>query len=56
LGIAIPHGYFLCFANDAVWLTDEIERRAKLADEIESKGNMWNERLVDDMEFGDFFS
>jgi hypothetical protein len=46
LDIAIPHGLFGCFstAEEATsWSTEEIERRAKLADKMESKGNMWNE-------------
>jgi carotenoid cleavage dioxygenase-like enzyme len=67
LGIAIPHGLFGCFAEEARWSADALERRAKLADKIESRGNMWNEvksdfsglgLRFDDMEeyFGDFFS
>jgi len=69
LGIAIPHGLFGCFttAKEASWSADEIERRSKLADKVESRGNMWNEvksdfsglgLRFDDMEeyFGDFFS
>ena len=69
LGIAIPHGLFGCFTADetATWDAESLERRAKLADKIESKGNRWNEvksdfsglgLRFDDMEeyFGDFFS
>ena len=69
LGIAIPHGLFGCFTTDeaATWDSDALERRAKLADKIESRGNMWNEvksdfsglgLRFDDMEeyFGDFFN
>lgn len=69
LGIAIPHGLFGCFTMDeaATWDPESLERRAKLADKIESRGNMWNEvksdfsglgLRLDDMEeyFGDFFS
>jgi all-trans-8'-apo-beta-carotenal 15,15'-oxygenase len=44
LGMAIPHGYFGCFTNaeEASWSDDAIERRAKLADKMESQGNQWN--------------
>jgi all-trans-8'-apo-beta-carotenal 15,15'-oxygenase len=69
LGIAVPHGLFGCFtrAQEARWSADSIERRAKLLDKMESRGNMWNEvksdfsglgLRFDDMEeyFGDFFS
>ena len=45
LGIRIPHGLFGCFtsAEEANWDAETIDRRAKLADKMESKGNMWNE-------------
>ena len=45
LGIAIPHGLYGCFASseECNWSAEEIERRAKLADKMESRGNMWNE-------------
>lgn len=45
LGIAIPHGLYGCFsaAEECNWSAEEIERRAKLADKMESRGNMWNE-------------
>ena len=45
LGVAVPHGLFGCFssADEASWAADEIDRRAKLADKMESRGNMWNE-------------
>jgi all-trans-8'-apo-beta-carotenal 15,15'-oxygenase len=67
LGIAIPHGHFGCYESGVIWSSEEIERRAKLSDKIESKGNRWNEvksdfsglgLRFDDMEeyFGDFFS
>jgi len=69
LGIAIPHGLFGCYttADEATWSADKLERRAKLSDKMESRGNMWNEvksdfsglgLRFDDMEeyFGDFFS
>lgn len=67
LGIGIPHGFHGCFAPEAVWEFDAMERRAKLADKMESRGNRWNEvksdfsglgLRLDDMEeyFGDFFS
>lgn len=68
LGIAIPHGYYGCFSSsdEAGWSGEEIDRRAKLADKIEGRGNMWNEvksdlsglgLRLDDIEeyFGDFF-
>jgi len=45
LGIGIPHGLHGCFtaSEEACWPEDEIQRRAKLADKMESKGNRWNE-------------
>lgn len=45
LGIAIPHGLYGVFASneECNWSAEEIERRAKLADKMESRGNMWNE-------------
>lgn len=45
LGVAIPHGLHGCFASgdECNWEADEIERRAKLSDKMESRGNMWNE-------------
>ena len=45
MGMSIPHGLFGCFtsAEEAQWDTETIDRRAKLADKMESKGNMWNE-------------
>ena len=68
LGIVIPHGYHGCFSamEETGWTAEEIGRRARLADKMESKGNMWNEvksdfsglgLRLDDIEeyFGDFF-
>jgi all-trans-8'-apo-beta-carotenal 15,15'-oxygenase len=68
LGIGIPHGLHGCFtaAEEARWSAEEIQRRAKLADKMESRGNKWNEvksdfsglgLRFDDMEeyFGDSF-
>ena len=68
LGIGIPHGLHGCFTSGekATWSAEEIERRAKLADKMESRGNQWNEvksdfsglgLRFDDMEeyFGDSF-
>ncbi|CAJ1911662.1 unnamed protein product [Cylindrotheca closterium] len=68
LGVGIPHGLYGCFAADAeaTWDGEEILRRAKLADKMESRGNRWNEvksdfsglgLRLDDMEeyFGDSF-
>lgn len=45
LGMIVPHGLFGCFtySDEANWSADEIDRRAKLADKMESRGNMWNE-------------
>eukprot|EP00804_Cyclotella_cryptica_P023620 CCRYP_011949-RC/>CCRYP_011949-RC protein AED:0.03 eAED:0.03 QI:295/0.5/0.66/1/0.5/0.66/3/218/662 len=45
LGMAVPHGNHGCFASgeEANWTYEEIERRAKLADKMESRGSMWNE-------------
>ena len=65
LGVAIPHGHYGCFANTAVMSAEEIDRRVKLADKMESRGNRWNEvksdfsglgLRLDDMEeyFGDW--
>lgn len=45
LGSKLPHGLFGCFAStpEAGWSFDEVDRRARLADKMESKGSMWNE-------------
>jgi len=45
LGVVVPHGLHGCFApsEDASWSAEEIDRRAKLADKVESRGNKWNE-------------
>jgi all-trans-8'-apo-beta-carotenal 15,15'-oxygenase len=45
LGINVPHGLHGCFASseECNWSAEEIERRAKLSDKMESRGNMWNE-------------
>ena len=43
IGIAVPHGYHGCFApsaDDANWTYEEIERRAKLADKMETRGSI----------------
>lgn len=68
IGIGIPHGLHGCFTSgeEARWPFEEIQRRAKLADKMESRGNLWNEvksdfsglgLRFDDMEeyFGDSF-
>jgi all-trans-8'-apo-beta-carotenal 15,15'-oxygenase len=68
LGIGIPHGLHGCFttSEEATWSFEEIQRRAKLADKMESRGDMWNQvksdfsglgLRFDDMEeyFGDTF-
>eukprot|EP00535_Pseudo-nitzschia_heimii_P003269 CAMPEP_0197178132 /NCGR_PEP_ID=MMETSP1423-20130617/3504_1 /TAXON_ID=476441 /ORGANISM="Pseudo-nitzschia heimii, Strain UNC1101" /LENGTH=652 /DNA_ID=CAMNT_0042627807 /DNA_START=219 /DNA_END=2177 /DNA_ORIENTATION=+ len=68
LGIGIPHGLHGCFttSEEATWSFEEIQRRSKLADKIESQGDRWNEvksdfsglgLRFDDMEeyFGDSF-
>jgi all-trans-8'-apo-beta-carotenal 15,15'-oxygenase len=65
LGVAIPHGHYGCFSQQAAMTADEIDRRVKLADKMESRGNRWNEvksdfsglgLRLDDMEeyFGDW--
>lgn len=43
LGIAIPHGLHGCFCPGDDFKADEVERRVKLADKMESRGSMWNE-------------
>ena len=45
LNTVVPHGHFGCFttAKEACWDPDEMLRRAKLSDKMESRGNMWNE-------------
>lgn len=45
LGLAVPHGLFGCFASgeEARWSAEKIERRAKLADKVESKDHLFNE-------------
>ena len=42
IGIAVPHGYHGCFAptDEANWTYEEIERRTKLADKMETRGSM----------------
>ena len=68
LGMVVPHGYHGWFSatEETGWTAEEIDRRAKLADKMESRGNMWNEvksdfsglgLRLDDIEeyFGDFF-
>mmetsp|Transcript_91059 Transcript_91059/g.262519 ORF Transcript_91059/g.262519 Transcript_91059/m.262519 type:complete len:638 (+) Transcript_91059:157-2070(+) len=68
IGMGIPHGLYGCFTTgeEARWGFDEIQRRAKLSDKMESRGNLWNEvksdfsglgLRFDDMEeyFGDSF-
>lgn len=45
IGVAVPHGHHGCFAatDDANWTYEQIERRAKLSDKMETRGSMWNE-------------
>lgn len=43
LGMAVPHGLHGCFSVGDEFSSEEIERRAKLANKMESRGNMWNE-------------
>lgn len=45
VAVGIPHGLHECFTDseEATWSFDEIERRAKLADKMESRGNLWKE-------------
>jgi all-trans-8'-apo-beta-carotenal 15,15'-oxygenase len=63
----IPHGHFGCYVPNVSWSADEIERRVKLSNKIESRGSLWNEvksdfsglgLRLDDIEeyFGDFFN
>ncbi|GMH57219.1 hypothetical protein TrRE_jg8735, partial [Triparma retinervis] len=40
---AMPHGLHGCWAEGAEWGKEEIRRRAKLADKLEAKGNLFNE-------------
>jgi all-trans-8'-apo-beta-carotenal 15,15'-oxygenase len=68
LGFAVPHGFHGVYTRQTVpWSPDEILRRAKLHDKMESRDHYWNEvksdfsglgLRFDDMEeyFGDFFS
>lgn len=42
LNVTIPHGLFGCFTSTS-FPFDMIQRRAKLLDKMESRGNMWNE-------------
>ena len=43
LGVKVPHGLYGCYTDEGEFTFEEIERRAKLADKMESRGNMWNE-------------
>jgi all-trans-8'-apo-beta-carotenal 15,15'-oxygenase len=43
LGIAVPHGLHGFFSVGDKFTADEIDRRVKLAEKMESRGNMWNE-------------
>jgi all-trans-8'-apo-beta-carotenal 15,15'-oxygenase len=43
LGIAIPHGLYGFFSVGDNFTAEEIDRRVKLAEKMESRGNMWNE-------------
>lgn len=43
LGLAVPHGLYGCYTDEGEFSFEEIDRRAKLADKMESRGNMWNE-------------
>ena len=69
IGVGVPHGHYGMFVGgeDTNWTAEEIQRRAKLADKMEKRGNMWNEvksdfsglgLRLDDFEeyFGDLFS
>ena len=40
---AVPHGLHGCWAEGESWGYEEIRRRAKLADKLEAKGNLFNE-------------
>mmetsp|Transcript_10379 Transcript_10379/g.14942 ORF Transcript_10379/g.14942 Transcript_10379/m.14942 type:complete len:683 (+) Transcript_10379:87-2135(+) len=41
----IPHGHhgYFCSSDESAWSSEQINRRAKLADKMETKGNRWNE-------------
>jgi all-trans-8'-apo-beta-carotenal 15,15'-oxygenase len=69
LGMSVPHGYYGCYTCDPEQVigssAEEIDRRVKLMDKMESRGNRWNEvksdfsglgLRFDDMEeyFGDW--
>jgi len=43
LGITVPHGGRGLHVPDASWGATEIERRVKLAEKMEKKGDRWNE-------------
>eukprot|EP00584_Thalassiosira_punctigera_P000457 CAMPEP_0172542492 /NCGR_PEP_ID=MMETSP1067-20121228/13097_1 /TAXON_ID=265564 ORGANISM="Thalassiosira punctigera, Strain Tpunct2005C2" /NCGR_SAMPLE_ID=MMETSP1067 /ASSEMBLY_ACC=CAM_ASM_000444 /LENGTH=693 /DNA_ID=CAMNT_0013328751 /DNA_START=214 /DNA_END=2295 /DNA_ORIENTATION=- len=45
IDVVVPHGYHGCFAatDEANWTYEQIERRAKLSDKMETRGSMWNE-------------
>lgn len=62
----IPHGYFGTYVPNLIYSINDMERRVKLSNKIESRGNIWNEvksdfsglgLRLDDIEeyFGDFF-
>lgn len=41
----IPHGFYgyFCSSEESAWSAEQINRRVKLADKMEAKGNRWNE-------------
>lgn len=45
LSRGIPHGHhgYFCSSDESAWSSEQINRRAKLADKMEAKGNRWNE-------------
>uniref|UniRef100_A0A7S2VB98 Uncharacterized protein n=1 Tax=Entomoneis paludosa TaxID=265537 RepID=A0A7S2VB98_9STRA len=43
LGSLVPHGLFGCYAPNETWPSEVIERRAKLSNKMESRGDIWNE-------------
>jgi all-trans-8'-apo-beta-carotenal 15,15'-oxygenase len=41
----VPHGNYgyFCSSEESAWSAEQINRRVKLADKMEAKGNRWNE-------------
>jgi all-trans-8'-apo-beta-carotenal 15,15'-oxygenase len=45
LNNGIPHGNYgyFCSSKESAWSSEQINRRVKLAEKMEAKGNRWNE-------------